>query len=304
MKIRNFLFIGALLLGLSAQVRADTIDYPFKSPSDRQKAAALLSKDPEFINLLVLNVFQSKMGGATPEQLMSQMLGGNMTLDNGMMKESPAVSESAPKKVEMKDGGVSGMVGENQNGMKADALTVQAQEKAGDVLLPADPSVENVDFFISLSCDHCRKFWKNLVNDDIVREHLLDDKINIRVIPNSTADAGIIIIFETLKERDKGAARDFLTWYFSGGKDSDEKVMFAGAEKWLAEHKYPGLQDIHNDKELLKRIGGRVEQSIALDQKLDAAYPSIYVNGKEDGSYFTKAREHIISQLPEKQEKK
>ena len=292
MKARIFSLFAAIFLLGALNANAETFTYPFTNDGDREKAAALLSQDPDFINLLVLNVFESRAKKGAPAAS-----GNNMTSDNGMEKPvAPAASDRKPA-VEMKNEPVAGMRKEE---VKDTGLTVPKGEKITPLVATNDPSVENVDFFVSLSCIHCKDFWKKIVQDEIIRQHLVNDKIHIRIIPNSTTEAGIIVIFESLMEKNPAAARDFLTWYFTGGYDRDEKVMFRNAEKWLAERKYPGLKEIHDDSALLKRIGERVETNIALDQKYDASYPSVYVNGKEDADYFTKARNHILKQISEK----
>lgn len=290
MKSRIFSLFVALFLLSSGMAVAETFTYPFAGDGDREKAAKLLADDPDFINLLVLNVFQSK---AMKDAAGAGLAGGNMTGDNGMEKAVEKVAEARKKAVEMKNEPVAGM-------QKDAGFTVPKGEKVVPAVATNDPSVENVDFFVSLSCIHCKDFWKKIVQDEIIKQHLVNDKIHIRIIPNSTTEAGIIVIFEAIKEKNPAAARDFLTWYFTGGYDPDEKVMFKNAEKWLAERNYPGLKSIHDDAALLKRIGDRVEANIALDQKYDASYPSVYVNGKEDPDYFTKARKHILEQVSEK----
>lgn len=293
-KIKAFL-LAAFVISFAGYAHAQQFTFPFATQAEREKAAELLARDTDFINLLVLNVFQSKLGPEAKAVTKNNMTRENgMTSENGMIRDNGMEgkkTQDAPAKspVEMKNEPVAGMVN--------DGLTVPKGEKPAPSVAINDPSVENVDFFISLSCIHCKDFWKKIIQDDIIKQHLVNDKINIRIIPNSTVEAGIIVIFETLKEKDPAAARDFLTWYFTGGRDADEKVMFRNAEKWLAEHNYPGLKDIHSNTELLKRIGDRVEANITLDQKYDASYPSVYVNGKEDSEYFNKARDYIVKQL-------
>lgn len=284
---------------------AETINIPFGNNAEaRAKAAEILAQDPEFINMLVLNVFQAKLqAGRQPRDARNLIEGGIQ----GMQSANENLPDAAPKKnAEMIGGGAQNMSASDgmgaKNGMIAEKpagkfAAPEGEQKASPAV-PVDPSVENVDFFLSLTCAHCANFWKTLNGDEILKQHLLDPKINIRIIPNSTNEAGLIIVFESLHEKDPVKARDFLTWYFDDARHyGNGQALFQAVEKWLADNGMPGLKSIHDDKDLIKRIGERVEKNIALDTELEASYPSVFINGKNDREYFSKVREAALKKM-------
>lgn len=268
------LLAGALVCGAS---QADALDLPFKNQKEREAAIEQLLKDDDFARQYTARLLQNQQE-RIEKALKSGMIEGG---SGGMAKEEAKAPEPEGKKATA-----------SENMTSAGDLN-----KAARVVLPdaaKAPDAKGVNFFLSLSCSHCRDFWNRVRDDKIVRQYLLDGEPQIRIIPGSPEDAGVIIIYEAVNRKSPADAQDFISWYFSEGQYNSAGELFNKANQWLEARKLPTMLDIHADPALLESIGKKIQGDIALDQKLGASYPSLFVDGVSDREYFTKKREEIL----------
>lgn len=181
---------------------------------------------------------------------------------------------------------------EQPTAVKAENFGKPKSELMQRKVIPAESSAEHVDFFISLSCPWCEKLWKNLRADPVGREHLLEDKLEIRVMPESDAEAAICMIYEYILSQNPEKALDFLDFYYGKGKSMaamPQADLLKEIEDWLKENNVGSFEAFRRNEAALNGVASKIQGNIARAKELNVTgYPSVWPDGKEDKSYFTK----------------
>lgn len=261
----------------------------------RETAVRELLKDKRFSAMFLSGLIAKEGAAAQPEsgETPARTAGMNDTPSHGMIAgpSSGMSAESGPDAdLSAADGIIVPPV--QPEGLLREGRLPKKSEIMRRTVLPAPVKADSVDLFMSLSCPHCRTLWKGLRADPASREHLLEDRTEIRIIPQSDADGAVAMIYEWIMAQDPEKGMEFLDLYFDRDFGSDiTRELLSNANDWIVSQGLKSILDLRDvtQRNVADAIADKLRKGSDLAQSYGmTGYPSIYVDGKEDRLWFKK----------------
>lgn len=314
-KVLGTLFAMALALSCGNAMAAN-VTFPVKA-ADREKVAEMILDDPLLMQTVMRRFAMTRLSGFGEELKAAEERAANMKKGptGGMEKETPsepeaktgAVMDTSPASGMTENTGMAGSKGPvavGQGFLSASEETPESEpaadiskfpvpmKKKNATVQPSPLPAERVDVFLSLTCPYCGELWKGIRSNAAARSHLSEDRVNIWFIPRSTTEAGVVLVYQVVYDKDPEKAYEFIDYFF------DNRASFAGMsdgavfgkfDEWLRENKLPGITSLQGNSALVQRLGQEIQKGIVFGKTLEvSAFPSIYVDGKEDNDWFAK----------------